>query len=909
MLRLQLLGGLNLTLDDHPLTGFISSKAQALLCYLAINHAQSHLRSSLAALFWADMPDEDAAANLRQAIANLKKLLEPYLAITRQSVQFNPAAPFWLDVAAFESSGDVSLYRGDLLVGFHVADAPDFEDWLSAERERLHDLALAALRKQAERDQANGDDAAAIAALTRLVAIDPLQEDAHRQLMHLLALNGQRSAALSQYETCAAALRRELDIEPEPQTVRLFERIKSAQRWVSLPAETTPFIGRDAELTELTRRLADPTCHFITIVGLGGIGKTRLALRLAHRQANRMLHGAALIDLTAATTTEALFSAIAESLGITLSADLSPRRQLLDILRDKELLLVLDNYEQLAGLADEFLNDLLRVGTDVRLVITSRQRLNLRGEWVLVLDGLPVDGPASALALFYETARRVRGDDLMTGQSEAAVCRICQMVGGMPLALELAAAWTRLLTAEELAEEIASNLNALETTLTGVEARHRSLRAVFDHSWELLAPRERDVLMGLSIFAAGFTRESAHAVVGASLPLLLGLSDRMLIRRQPDGRFSFHEMIRQYLAEKRIHSGTAGDIEQAYVAYFVQFAQQRENRVKSSAQQSALQEMTADIDNLHLAWEIALHRRDSAALLALLPSLSLYHDLTATWLVGETLLKASASQFASFPLESYALWLSQTALFASRLDRIQEAQRLAEECLGCLDGRHAENVEAASRAMSVLGVIADARGHHVEAEACYSQALSLRKAAGDQWGCANCYINLAGARGRRGDLAEARHLAEVGLTVALALGSPWLITRLQIVLGLIAEMNGELDRAAELHYANLLIYQDQDNTEGLALTYNGLGLVALKRQDYASAWTYLTQALELNRQLGVRQWEAHTAFRLAETLRGMGEDRQALSYYRESLAIYQSIGHDEAIHLIEQEIARLENQP
>jgi tetratricopeptide (TPR) repeat protein len=302
---------------------------------------------------------------------------------------------------------------------------------------------------------------------------------------------------------------------------------------------------------------------------------------------------------------------------------------------------------------------------------------------------------------------------------------------------------------------------------------------------------------------------------------------------------------------------------------------------------------------------MALSQRNSSALLTMMTGMSLYHDLTATWMVGEAIFRSGESACTDSSTEVYGQWLAHMALLASRLDHIDEAAHLAEQCLSLLSERQSENIEAVSRALIVRGIIEDTRGHHTEAQQHYSHALHLRESIGDTWGCANCYINLAGAWARQGDFASARRLAETGLTLGMASGSPWLITRLQLVLGLIAEMNGELERAAELHLANLATFETQNSIEGRALTYNGLGLVALKQQHFERAHGYFSQALDLNRQLGVPQWEAHTMLRLGETLRATGDKHAALNHFRESLRLYRILGHDEQIGLLEETIAAL----
>lgn len=909
MLRLHLLGGLNITLADDPVTGFVSGKTQALACYLAITR-QPHLRANLAAMFWGDMPDEDASTNLRQAIANLKKLLEPYFEITRQSIAFNTAAPYWSDVETFTTSRDPTLYRGDLLAGFSLPDAPAFEEWLTAEREHLHEMAIHVLREEAARTLTEGDDESAIRALNRLIALDPLQESAHRQLMLAFALSGQRSAALKQYETCKGVLQRELGIEPEAETSQLYQRIRTIERLVHLPSETTPFVGRDIELAELMRRLNDPTCHLITIVGLGGIGKTRLALRFAHQACRRMLHGAVMVNLTSVMTLESLISTLADALHFTLAHDLSPSRQILNFLREKQLLLVLDNFEQLIDTCADFVGDLLRAAPEIKVVVTSRERLNLRGEWSLALHGLPTQpregSDAPALALFWETARRVRGDNLIGQESLPSVERICQLLDGMPLAIELAAAWSRLLSCDELADEIASNMTALESTTRDHEPRHQSLRAVFDHSWHLFSAQEQRVLMALSAFPAGFTREGAEKVAGASMPMLLGLTDKMLVQRDSDGSFSLHEMTRQYLAERLIDSGEAETVWTAFIDYYVAFLKAREPRLKTAEQQRALAEISADLENIHVTWAMAIARRDQAALSGMMTALSLFHDMKATWRLGKAIFLEARAAIEPEDCPLFGEWSSHIALFCSRIDNVEDAERFARQGLESLSLDNSAHRDAASRLLVVLGNLMDTRGSFRESQPYYWKALELRQSIGDNWGCANCYVSLAGANGRLGSFDEARSLAERGLAISQQMGDLWLTTRLNTVLALVAANLGDLGRAEQLHRANLDIFESIDSLEGRALSYSGLGVVASYRHDLKAARAHFSTALEMFRQLGSQLWEADELFNLAEIAKEMGDLPAALDQYQQSLEGFRALNYDYGIRAAEGRIAEIQ---
>ncbi len=931
MLVIRVLGGLHITLDGNPVSGFISSKAQALFCYLALNHQQSHLRSTLATLFWGDMPDEDAATNLRQAIANLKKLFEPYLDISRQSVAFRADQPFMLDVAEFEQMGDPQLYRGELLAGFGVSDAPEFDNWLSVERERLHNRALTLLRDLAAQQQAQGQNDAALASLQRLLAFDPLAEDVHRSLMLTLAVNGQRSAALSQYEKLCDLLWDELAVEPEFETIKLYERIKAARRLTELPNETTPFIGRSHELAELARLLNDPTCRLITIAGLGGMGKTRLALRLAHTQATRMLHGAVMVNLTSIRTLDSFLSALAEGLHMPLMMQGTPRSQILDFLREKHLLLILDNVEQLIGIVSDFIAELTRTAADLKIVMTSRQRFNLRGEAVLALDGLPVSGEfvghAPAQSLFIETARRVRGDDLISQQPAQIVQRICELVQGMPLAIELAAAWARLLTIDELALEIANNLTGLESDTQREEERHRSLRAVFDYSWNLFSEQEKRVLMALSLFVGGFTRESAQAVAGASLPMLLGLSDKLLVQRQSSGRFALHEMLRQFLAEKLVASSDADRVSQTYTRYLVDYMQQRQLRLKTGEQPALLHEITQEIDNLHFAWDIAVQRGDRTVIRDLMPGFSLFHDLKSNWRVVSNLLQSAEAVLDPAEVDLYGEWLSHLALAMSRLDQADRTAELANRCLALLSRSNPAHRSSIARALLALGYAEGLRGAHDAAFPLYEEALHLREALGDDWDYAQCLMRLASGHAHEAQvdyhfgaerreqmlqkLERAQAYARQALLISTRIGDPFLTARLQSLLAGTLLLEGGSDKigqAEELHLSNARFYENMDSLDGLCMTVNGLGNVAFTQQHFDQALPYYRQSLALARQIGSRVWEANALNNLAVSSYHLNELRTARGYFVQSQAVFREMGNEQYVSMIQQDIDEIDTK-
>lgn len=555
-LHLELLGSPRMTRGGAPLH-FVTTKAAALLCYLAVT-GRPHSRASLAALLWGEHAEDDARRNLRVVLTNLRHLVAPHLLITRETLAFDQTSAAWLDVEAFEAalrgaappdlarlSEAVALYQGDFLEGFHVRNAPAFEEWALAQRERQRQRVLQALHVLVDAHIAQHAYAAGIEHCARLLQLDPWREDAHRRLMLLLASSGQPGAALAQYETCRRILDDELGVRPAPETTALYERLRvaGAGRTTAppevagaapppppvefrqalrpdLPSPFTAFVGRDAGLAQIRARLREPACRLLTLAGPGGIGKTRLALAAAADLRDAFADGVYFVPLAPVSAPQHMAAAIAGALGYAQDQG-DPTAVVLRHLRGKTLLLVLDNVEhQLADV--DLLLAILAAAPAVTLLVTSRERLALQAEHLLDVRGLPYppatpDGAAAydAVRLFVDRARQARADFALSADNAPSIARICRLVEGMPLGLELAATWIRTHTCQEIATELADSLDFLATSLRDVPERHRSLRAVFDHSWHLLAPNERAILPQLAIFRGGFLLEAAHAVVGA----------------------------------------------------------------------------------------------------------------------------------------------------------------------------------------------------------------------------------------------------------------------------------------------------------------------------------------------------------------------------------------------------------
>lgn len=642
-LVLSFLGTFQVQLDQSPVSGFRSGKNAGLLAYLALNHQQPISRQRLSALFWPEEPRKTARHNLRQALYRLRRLLheqqpsdQPFLLLTHQSVQFNPNSSYRLDVEQFLTAVDtnnldtaVTHYTGDLLAGFTCNSHP-FEEWLRLEREHLHQLALEVFSAAAQDHLQAGQLDRVQTLARRQLKLEPWREQAHRQLMQAYALAGDRASALAQFDRCREQLWEHIGVEPAPETMQTRAEITAghlgthttersrpapARAHHNLPAETAPLIGREAETADIQQVLAIQTHRLVSILGPGGMGKTRLGLVVARNLLEHFQDGVYFIDLSAADDAEEIAPAIAAVLNYEApdkSTALLP--QLIRTLSRLQLLLLLDNFEQVTNGA-AIVNQLLQACPELAVLVTSRRPLDLDSEYRYRLSGLRftdrVDTDAAltvaAVQLFVESGRRVRPNFELTDANVADVLHICRLVQGMPLALRLAASWLELLTTADIAREIETGIDILAAEWVSLPARQRSMRATFEQSWQRLEKQEQTVLARLSVFRGGFTREAAEKVAGANLRILLSLVNQSLLQRQPDGsRFVLHELLRQYVAEQRNQLALDNASRMAHCRTFSRLMGDEAHRGLSFWPQHLPRQMAADRDNIQHAWRFAV---------------------------------------------------------------------------------------------------------------------------------------------------------------------------------------------------------------------------------------------------------------------------------------------------------------
>jgi len=667
----------------------------------------------------------------------------------------------------------------------------------------------------------------------------------------------------------------------------------------NLPPQPTPFLGRREELTEITGRLHDPTCRLLTLIGPGGIGKTRLSLQAAAEQIEAFPHGVYFVPLAPVNTPGLLVPTIADALKFTFYSREDQKVQLLNYLREKKLLLILDNFEHLIAGA-ELVADILTNAPQVKVLVTSRERLNLQGETLLELRGMEVPDEAageiegySSVQLFLQGARRVLPSFSLSEEDKTCVARVCQLVEGMPLGILLAATWVRLLSCPEIVQEIEQSLDFLTTTLRDLPERHRSLRAVFDYSWNLLSEQERVALSRLSVFRGGFQRDAASQVAGVSLPILTSLVDKSLVLRVMTGRYDLHEVVHQY-AEEKLRESPAEEARthDRHWDYYAAFLQRREDDLRGRRQQEAQTEIRTEIENVRAGWRWAIMQGKIAGIDAALDSLFLFYDFQQ-WVpegieafdravraikgqpateatdrtIGRLLARQGALSYLFGPHDQARTLLHQALSIADRLG-------LSEERAFCFNH---------------LGNIALTSGDYAEAERLLSASLTIYQATDNRRGVAVALNNLGNIAHAQGDYARARHLFQESLSMSQEIGDQRRIAIGFNNLGSVAHLLGEYAEAKRLHQESLAIKRALGGQWGISASLANLGVVAYLLGEYEEARTLHQESLVLCREIGDRRGMARSLNNLADAACALGEYQEAEAGFREALTTAMAI--------------------
>jgi predicted ATPase/DNA-binding XRE family transcriptional regulator len=621
----------------------------------------------------------------------------------------------------------------------------------------------------------------------------------------------------------------------------------------NLPNPPTPLIGRTLELVEIARLLADPDCRLLTLVGTGGIGKTRLAIQAAVEQQAAFPSGVYFVAFAGISEVEFIPLAVAQALNLHFSGQASPEMQLLNYLRDKKLLLVLDNFEHLLSGVD-WIDTLLNQAAQVKLLVTSREPLGLQGEWLFDVQGLPMprldfeDAPSnSSVALFIQSARRAQASYRLENDDINSVVRICRLVEGMPLGIELAAAWMRTLSSREIAQELERSLDFLSVSRRGLLERHRSLKAVFDQSWNLLSPDEQCTLQQLSVFRGGFTLSAAKQVAETSLSLLNSIISKSLVRRTENGRYDLHEAVRQFayhhLKQDPEHPATF----RRFCKVYLTLLRDREASLRSAAQPDTIRELTGEIDNIHSAWALAIQLEDYDLLGQAMGCFGLLSNI-AGWLQEgidqiEPVVQALRTQAKRANQLVLGKALAQQGLLSFRQGRYDLSLNYLEDSIAVL--RPLEQPGPLGLPLTIAGVIQYLLGNFDGSYQLLSQALAASKAGGDIWGEGYAIFNLGYVASLTGRYAEGYQQMLQGLAVWRALGDPSTIALGLNFISPTAIQLGYFEQAQSFLEESQALSRQAGDWWGIGTSCRTLGLLSLAQGEYTQAGNWLNQSLEI----------------------------------------------------------------
>jgi len=685
------------------------------------------------------------------------------------------------------------------------------------------------------------------------------------------------------------------------------DRTPAGRLRYNLPVQTTPLIGRTRELHDIASLLANPEIRLVTLLGPGGMGKTRLALEVAWRLVEPEAFEAAGIafpdgvyftPLQPIDAAEDIPWAVAEAVGYQFHGDgRTPLRQLLDFFREKHLLLVLDNFEHVLEGAT-LVSDILQAAPGVQALVTSRETLNLTAETVYALEGLPFpawqpsdDTPVyDAARLFVQAARRAQAGFELRADEQLPLARICQLVQGMPLAILLAAAWVEVLSLPEIAEEIARSFDFLEAEMRDAPPRQWSIRAVFEPTWQRLDAEEQSVFMRLAVFRGGCTRQAAQAVTGTSLPILQRLVNKAVLTRTPKGRYDIHELLRQYALERSAAAHETEDAQDAHCAYYAEFMQAREADLKGGDRQiAALDEIEAEFGNVRAVWDwaIARHRTDDLARMK--------------WAVWQFLVIRGRST------EGLALFHSALGLeedrplhgrvtgvygrFCYLVGRNREAEEWARQSL--VIARETGNRTDLARALSEMAFsAADSSRDFEQAHRMIDESLALYRELGDIWGL-TVGLHIKGVvAGDEGDYPSALSFTEEALGLARTIGDRHRIAAGLLNSGLYYSYLGELEQALRCYEESLVLFRELNAPGGMAIALGNMGSIGKDLGDYASALQRLDEGLILATECGNRYLVGSILTNVVNILSLTDRMDEAVERLEECWRVTQSIEHE-----------------
>ncbi|GIW33531.1 tetratricopeptide repeat protein [Meiothermus sp.] len=891
--RLCLLGTPRLetasTTSDLPL-----DRPASLGYYLAVRGDWVR-RSEMAYLYSPEADEASALSNLRKLVHRLR---QQGWAEALEADAHRLRLPLPTDMQEFRSALEcrdwqaaLACYRGTFLEGLAFPDLSGYGAWLELERQDLARAWRMAVHEQVRVLESQTDWPQAERWLSRLLAADPLDEEAVQALMRVLHRAGKPAQAQGVFERFRRSLKAELGVGPLEATRALADSLLNAGTAVpietaplkhNLPTSSTRFIGRRRELRTLAQHLANPDCRLLTLVGLGGMGKTRLALELAAQQVKCFPEGVWLVALEGVASPEQLVSSIAGALNFTFAGPTDPKLQLLLYLRSKALLLLLDNFEHLLEGAP-LLEELLSQAPGLKLLVTSRVALELPNEWLFDLEGLSYPPPQTeedldgfdAVRLFIAQAERLSNRFVLTPAALEAIAELTRRVQGMPLALELLATWVRGLSVNEILTQLGRSFELLQTPRRDLPERHRSLEAILDYSWRLLSEAEQGVLARLSVFRGGFTLEAAQIVAGAHLGLLLRFINQSLVQRGEDRRYAMHELVRQF-AEKQLNEGEKTKVYALFGDYFLYQLLDLGTAVRTSIQRNTVTRCRQELSNIFFVLDYLAVTGDTLRLNRAL--LSLYAILEITGLFKDGIakiedmaaaLKARGSNDETLQAELEAI----KGYFLFRIGRDEEAKHYAESAVAYLKTfSPSDYLGIAYCAGALCNHFA---GRFEEAQDWYSRALTVFETVGNRSEQCRVLNRLAALLKQLERYDQSNRLYRQALEIAVEVGDLSEQGNLLNNYAINFESTGQVEEAIRMYQSSLEICERIGYLRGQSAALTNLGHVHERKGEFLEARKYYEQSLHIKQTLGEPVAMAISMINLADVLYALGQEAAA----------------------------------
>jgi len=961
-LRITLLGPPLVQYGQAPLA-LARRQTRALLYRLACE-TRAIPREQLCYLFWPDTPETTARRSLAHLLTHLRRALpDPDVIVTAHDQIGLDFTQVWSDSVVFKHLSSTSaphgrsealhraiqLVQGPFLDGFSLPDAPEFEAWADQERHIWERRILDMLAALIDDDTARGAYADAIRAAQHYLTIDALAEEVHRQLIALYAATGDRSAALRQFEHCRMLLERELGVSPLPETQAMYDAVLAGQPVLrprpepaseprlhttsavvttppdlrppvsaTLPALASSLIGREQELAAVCETLQRSDVRLLTLSGPGGAGKTRLGIEAAAQMRDRFAQGAVFVALAPLRAEELVVAAIAQALGVSETGDRSLMAGVQTALRDKQLLLVLDNFEHVAAAAP-LVAELLAAAPDLKILITSRSPLRISGEHTFALPPLalpelanlpPADQLAQieSVALFLARVRTFDPTFQLTAANARQVAAICVRLDGLPLALELAAARMNILSPKMLFARLEHRLALLTDGPRDLAPRQRTLRATIDWSYTLLDLSAQLLLGRLAVFAGGWTLDAAEAVSSAIGPLaasmldsLQALIDHQLIQRNAgadnEPRFTMLETIREYALEHLTERGEAATAQRAHAAYFCDWAERAERALHGPDQIAWLDQLDQEHANLRAALAWALEAGEADIAVRLSGALWWFWFVRGYASEGRRWLERVFDLVERIPAPAVALarplyGAGLLALFQGDYAAARARLTANAEIWRPLANPTSAGQQARRELANTLVFLA-LSAHYQSDPAFQSLLAELEPLLGtldDPAMQALILFNSGrGALLQRGDYRAARQPLEQCLRLFRAMGDAWYVAQAAIDLGLVALYEGNFAEAQTSYDEGLALARALKDRALVALALNNLGELARTRGDYQQAAAIYAESLQLHQDLGGRSEVPRLLHNLGFVALHQGDVAQARSQFRQCLDQFEEI--------------------